>query len=116
MKLKFVFIFLFFCVALVAQENPDINYTSSSAKEYEIANIAVRGADSYEDYVLIGFSGLKVGQTIKVPGPEITNSIKRFWKQSLFSEVKIFADKIEVLKNRKLRIWKLKLPFRKGPK
>ena len=45
--------------------------------------------DSYEDYVLVGFSGLKVGQKIKVPGTEITNSVKRFWKQSLFSSVKI---------------------------
>lgn len=95
MRLKFVFIFLFFCVTFVAQEKPDINYTSSAAAEYEIAAIEIRGADSYEDYVLIGFSGLKVGQKIKVPGPEITNSIKRFWKQSLFSSVKIFADKIE---------------------
>ncbi|MBO7723950.1 MAG: BamA/TamA family outer membrane protein [Paludibacteraceae bacterium] len=95
MRLRFVFLFLFFCVALVAQENPDIAYTSSAAKEYEIAAIEIRGADSYEDYVLVGFSGLKVGQKIKVPGTEITNSVKRFWKQSLFSSVKIFADKIE---------------------
>ena len=30
---------------------------------------------NYEDYVLIGLSGLSVGQTITVPGDEITGAI-----------------------------------------
>lgn len=44
---------------------------------------------------MIGFSGLSVGQVISVPGPEITEAVKRFWKQGLFSDVKIYATKIE---------------------
>ena len=66
-----------------------------SRKTYEIAGIAVEGADSYEDFVLIGFSGLAVGDKIEVPGDQITKAIKRFWKQGLFSNVKIKASKIE---------------------
>jgi len=64
-------------------------------KTYEIADITVTGADSYEDFVLIGFSGLAKGDKIEVPGDAITKSIKRFWKQGLFSDVKIEATKIE---------------------
>ena len=64
-------------------------------KTYEIASIEVEGADSYEDFVLIGFSGLAVGDKIEVPGDQITKAIKRFWKQGLFSSVKIRAKKIE---------------------
>lgn len=64
-------------------------------KTYEIADITVTGADSYEDFVLIGFSGLAVGDKIEVPGDQITKSLKRFWKQGLFSDVKIKATKIE---------------------
>ena len=73
---------------------PEIEYTYQR-KTYEIAGISVTGADSYEDFVLIGFSGLAVGDKIEVPGDQITKAIKRFWKQGLFSDVKIKAKKIE---------------------
>ena len=45
---------------------------SGTPKKYEIADIKVEGVKNYEDYVLIGLSGLSVGQTITVPGDEIT--------------------------------------------
>ena len=73
---------------------PEIEY-SYQRKTYEIAGIEVVGADSYEDFVLIGFSGLAVGDKIEIPGDQITKAIKRFWKQGLFSDVKIKAKKIE---------------------
>ena len=73
---------------------PVIEYTMQR-KTYEIADITVTGADSYEDFVLIGFSGLAVGDKIEVPGDQITKSLKRFWKQGLFSDVKFKATKVE---------------------
>lgn len=73
---------------------PTIEYTLQR-KTYEIAGITVTGAESYEDFVLIGFSGLAVGDKIEIPGDQITKSLKRFWKQGLFSDVKIKASKIE---------------------
>ncbi len=73
---------------------PEIEY-GMTRKTYEIAGIEVEGADSYEDFVLIGFSGLAVGDKIEVPGDQITKAIKRFWKQGLFSDVKIKAKKID---------------------
>ena len=50
---------------------PVIEYTLQR-KTYEIADIQVTGADSYEDFVLIGFSGLAVGDKIEIPGDQIT--------------------------------------------
>ena len=73
---------------------PNIEYTMQP-KTYEIADITVTGAESYEDFVLVGFSGLAVGDKIEVPGDQITKSLKRFWKQGLFSDVKFKATKIE---------------------
>ena len=73
---------------------PTIEY-SMQPKTYEIAGISVTGAESYEDFVLIGFSGLAIGDKIEVPGDQITKSLKRFWKQGLFSDVKFKATKIE---------------------
>ncbi|MBQ7162967.1 MAG: outer membrane protein assembly factor BamA [Bacteroidales bacterium] len=81
------------CLTTWAQTSPQIYY--SSPREYAIADIAVEGIDNYEDYVLIGISGLSVGQRIRVPGDEITDALKRFWRHGLFSDVQILADKIE---------------------
>ena len=75
-------------------KKPVILY-NSSPKSYEIADIKVTGVDNYEDYVLIGISGLTVGQTITVPGDDITSAIKRYWRHGLFSDVRISAEKIE---------------------
>lgn len=75
-------------------EKPVILY-SGTPKKYEIAEIKVEGVKNYEDYVLIGLSGLSVGQTITVPGDEITQACKRYWRHGLFSNVQITADKIE---------------------
>ncbi len=72
--------------------NPSILY-SSTPKKYTIAGISVKGIENYEDYVLIGLSGLSVGQVISVPGDEITSAIKRYWKHGLFSDVQITAEK-----------------------
>ena len=109
----FIILFLLSCLPLFAQvadetsapsaaadsavskaKLPKIEYTLQR-KTYEIAGITVSGAESYEDFVLIGFSGLAVGDKIEVPGDQITKSIRRFWKQGLFSDVKIEATKIE---------------------
>lgn len=91
---------LFFQIVTAQQEEktdstsiPVINYGTTGQK-YEIAEIAVTGADNYEDFVLIGFSGLTVGDIITVPGDAISDVVKRFWKQGLFSDVKIYATKI----------------------
>jgi len=84
------------CFTLMAQEvivNPDISY-AGTPRQCTIAGIAVEGVEGYEDYVLAGLSGLSVGQAIDLPGQEITEAVKRYWKHGLFSKVSITADSI----------------------
>ena len=57
--------------------NPTILY-NGTPKKYEIADIKVEGVKNYEDYVLIGISGLAVGQTVTIPGDDITDAVKRY--------------------------------------
>ena len=73
--------------------NPDISY-AGTPRQCEIGGLAVKGVEGYEDYVLLGLSGLSVGQTISVPGTEITEAIRRYWRNGLFSKVAITADSI----------------------
>ena len=65
--------------------NPIINYTATP-KSYIIADIKVTGLENsmYEDFVLIGFSGLSKGQEILVPGDEITNAVQRLGPRFVF--------------------------------
>ncbi len=81
---------------LMAQDvivNPDISY-AGTPRQCEIGGLTVKGVEGYEDYVLLGLSGLSVGQTIEVPGTEITEAIKRYWRNGLFSKVAITADSL----------------------
>ncbi|MDR1760831.1 MAG: outer membrane protein assembly factor BamA [Bacteroidales bacterium] len=71
------------------------NFTLQNPQKYTIADISVEGITSLQPKPIIKASGLRVGQTISVPGPDITIAIEKLWSQSLFSDVKIFASKIE---------------------
>lgn len=75
------------------KEVPVIDYTKP--QEYTIDNITVKGINFLEPSVVISLSGLQVGDKITIPGEAITSAIKKFWAQGLFSEVKIYATKIE---------------------
>lgn len=104
-RISFIFV-TFICLSCFAlpgmAQNADTDESSKpvilysgTPKKYEIADIKVDGVKNYEDYVLIGLSGLSVGQTISVPGDEITGAIKRYWRHGLFSNVSITAEKVE---------------------
>lgn len=69
----------------------DLDY--SNPKEYEIGGITISGIKFLDENVLIELSGLQVGQRIMIPGDEISDAIKKLWKQKLFSDVKITLTK-----------------------
>ena len=72
--------------------NPDVIY-SPIPKSYEIAGIDVTGIPDSDDYLVIGFSGLSIGDRIDIPGQAITDAVKRFWRQGLYSKVEINVTK-----------------------
>ena len=73
--------------------NPEISY-AGTPRHLELGGLAVKGVQGYEDFVLTNLSGLTVGQSIDLPGTEITEAVKRYWKHGLFSKVAISADSI----------------------
>lgn len=73
--------------------NPEIIY-SPIPRTYEIAGISVSGVSNVEDYVIIGYSGLNVGEKIEIPGDAISNAVKRFWRQGLYSRARIMVTKM----------------------
>ena len=74
-------------------EKPTILY--GQQRRLPIGGIKVEGVENYEDYLLIGISGLSIGEQVTLPGDEITAAVKRYWKHGLFSSVRIEAEKIQ---------------------
>lgn len=76
-----------------ANSDPGINY--SSPREYTIEAIEVKGIQFLDNNALVSMSGLRVGDKIKIPGDEVSQAIKRLWKQGIIGNVSIYASKIE---------------------
>lgn len=71
---------------------PDVIY-SPIPKKYEIAGINVKGIPENEHYLVIGYSGLSIGDRVDIPGDEISAAVRRFWRQGLYSKVSIDVEK-----------------------
>lgn len=95
-KILLVVLFCTCCMGAGAQvkiKNPDITY-AGTPRTVIIGGINVSGIEGYEDFMLTGISGLSIGQEITVPGNEITDAVKRYWRHGLFSDVAISADSL----------------------
>jgi outer membrane protein insertion porin family len=97
-KTKMVYKFIVTAAFLLAtslgfsQTNP-VSY--SNPEDYALKGVTVSGIQFLDPSVIISISGLFLGDTISVPGEDITNAINKLWDQGLFSDVKITATKIE---------------------
>lgn len=91
-------LFCFICLCpflLGAQEVDTLDVMSyTEPKDFEIGGITVVGANFSDDNAIIGVTGLKVGEKIRIPGPEIPKAIKALWKLRLFTDVKVVQEKV----------------------
>ena len=71
----------------------EMEFDYSKPKQYEIGSVRVDGAENYDHNAIRLIAGLKPGQLITVPGDGISKAISNLWKEELFSDVEIFAEK-----------------------
>ncbi|WP_127138310.1 outer membrane protein assembly factor BamA [Flagellimonas oceanensis] len=64
-------------------------------KQYILGGLTVTGLQSYNEQTVKSYTGLRVGQPIKVPGDEISAVIKKLWNLDLFSNVEMYYTNIE---------------------
>ena len=67
---------------------------SRAPRRYTVGGIRVSGVSNYDEQMLIGLSGLAVGQRVEIPGDEFTKAMKRYLRNGLFSNVKIAVDSV----------------------
>jgi len=62
--------------------------------KYILADVDVTGKITFNKQTVVTFAGLEKGQTITVPGEEITNAIKKLGKLGLFSDIDFYVDRV----------------------
>ena len=91
---------LFLC-CLLYSVNPIFAQVGSSANtgtsqtQYIIGGLKAKGTEYIDQDLLIGITGLAVGDKVRLPYDEsIAKAIRILWKQELFSDVRIDIEKI----------------------
>lgn len=72
---------------------PVITYTANHPR-YILGGLTVDEMKGYDVDYLLNISGLTVGQSYEIPGPDISEAVRRYWNQKIFSNVEIVADSI----------------------
>lgn len=89
----FLIIFLSISTAFqsFSQEDKDriIGVDYRNPRSYEIAGITVSGEFSANPDNVITVSGLRVGQTVKIPGDDFSKAVEKIYSNGLFEEVAI---------------------------
>ena len=90
---RIALLFAFSCM-LTALSAQDV-FDYSATKKYCIKEINVTGIKFLDPTALLSVCGLSVGDTITVPGDNITKPIRKLWSQGLFSDIRFSATKVE---------------------
>ena len=64
-------------------------------KLYTLVDVIVTGDTDYSAGTIITFSGLRKGETLRIPGDKTRNALNKLWKTNLFSSVNLYVTKIE---------------------
>ena len=71
------------------------NNAFEKGKEYILGGISVNGLQQFTEETVKTYSGLNIGQTIKLPGDKLTSAIKKLYESKQFSEVDVYLAKVD---------------------
>lgn len=101
-EMKNIYISLFTLISLTMYLETDVLQAQTDslklmeygeAKEYEIGGVRVSGAGFSDENAVISITGLRVGDKIRIPGPDISNAVKALWKLKLFTDIQIVQSR-----------------------
>ena len=81
--------------AVNAQVPAAVPSAYEASKKYTIDSIKVTGLKSYSAKTVISYSGLRKGQSIQVPGEEISSIIQKLWNLDLFSDINFYIADVK---------------------
>ena len=63
--------------------------------KYLLGGISVKGLHKFEEQTVRVYTGLTVGQKIKLPGDKLTSAIKKLYDTKQFSDIEVYIAKID---------------------
>ena len=70
-----------------------INFVKN--KKYTIGGLSIKGNNKFSEQAILVFTGLVIGQEVKLPGDQLTSSIKKLWQSDLFSNVDVYITGLD---------------------
>lgn len=71
------------------------NAAFEKGKEYILGGISVTGLVKFSEETVKVFTGLRNGQTIKLPGDKLTSAIKKLYESKQFSNVDVYLARLD---------------------
>src|ERR1035437_6733759 len=96
-KIRRTFLAIFLALlglSLNAQEKQKI-VDFLKVDDYIIGGVTVTGVRFLDPNALIGISGLRIGESVAIPGDAVTTAVQKLWQQGLFSDVRISITKTQ---------------------
>ena len=95
MRKIFTLLVVILCIKASAQM-PYYQQNYEVPKKYILGGVEMEGAVYLDKDILIhNIAGLTIGQTINMPGEEISRAIENLWRQHFFSDLQVIITKIE---------------------
>ena len=64
-------------------------------KEYILGGISVTGLQKFTESTVKVFTGLKIGQPLKLPGDKLTSAIKKLYESKQFRTVEVYLLRVD---------------------
>ena len=71
------------------------NITFEKGEEYILGGISIIGLQKFSESTVKVFTGLKIGQPIKLPGDKLTSAIKKLYESKQFSTVDVYLLRVD---------------------
>lgn len=71
----------------------DFNYTEPVT--YDIAKVNIKGTESRDINAIKTITGLREGNPVTIPSPELSAGIKKLWNLGIFADVTLVMDSIQ---------------------
>jgi len=71
------------------------NIVFQKGKEYILGGISVTGLQKFTESTVKVFTGLKIGQPLKLPGDKLTSAIKKLYESKQFRTVEVYLLRVD---------------------
>ena len=71
------------------------NIVYEKGKEYILGGISIIGLQKFTESTVKVFTGLKIGQPLKLPGDKLTSAIKKLYESKQFSTVDVYLIRVD---------------------